>query len=220
MKKLFSILFIAFGVSVFAQEAITEGVANLKTTLSSSDSQMNAQFAMIGDINSVTYFKDNFSRTETSNVMTGNSVSIMDANTQEMLTYMDNPMAGKLYMKQSFNANEEDLKDIEVEKTDETKEFLGYDCAKYIATINKNGATTTMEIYTTDKISAISNQTATLGDKFEGFPLFMTIEANQQGMNMILTIEVTDVKQEAVSTDLFDMTPPEGYKETDNLGGM
>lgn len=220
MKKLFSILFIALGLSVFAQETITEGVANLKTTLSSSDSQMNAQFAMIGDINSVTYFKDNLSRTETSNVMTGTSVSIMDGNTKEMLTYMDNPMAGKLYMKQSFDANKEDLKDIEVEKTGETKEFLGYECTKYIATINKNGANTKMEIYTTDKISAISNQTATLGESFEGFPLYMTIEANQQGMNMILTIEVTDVKQETVSSDKFDMTPPEGYKETDNLGGM
>lgn len=220
MKKLVSILFIALGVSVFAQETLTEGVANLKTTLSSSDSQVNAQFAMIGDINSVTYFKDNLSRTETSNVMTGNSVSIMDGNTQEMLTYMDNPMAGKLYMKQSLKANEEDLKDIEVKKTDETKEFLGYTCSKYVATINKNGATTTMELYTTDKIKAISNQTATLGTNLEGFPLFMTIEANQQGMNMIITVEVTDLKQEAVASDIFDMTPPEGYKETDNLNGM
>lgn len=220
MKKLFSILFIAVGLSVFAQETISEGVANLKTTLSSSDSQMNAQFAMIGDINSVTYFKDNFSRTETSNVMTGNSVSIMDGNTQEMLTYMDNPMTGKLYMKQSFEASEDDLKNIKVEKTDETKEFLGYTCEKYIATIEKNGVTTKMEIYTTDKISAISNQTATLGDSFEGFPLFMTIEAGQQGVSMIFTIEVTDVKKETVSSEVFDMTPPEGYKETDNLGGM
>lgn len=220
MKKLFSILFIAVGLSVFAQETIKEGVANLKTTLSSSDSQMNAQFAMIGDINSVTYFKDNFSRTETSNVMTGNSVSIMDGNTQEMLTYMDNPMTGKLYMKQSFAASEDDLKNIKVEKTDETKEFLGYTCKKYIATIEKNGVTTKMEIYTTDKIKAISNQTATLGDSFEGFPLFMTIEAGQQGVSMIFTIEVTDVKKETVSSEVFDMTPPEGYKETDNLGGM
>ena len=220
MKKLFSILFIALGVSVFAQETITEGVANSKMTLSSSNSQISAQFAMVGDINSITYFKGNSSRTETSNIMTGNSVSIIDTDAQEMLTYMDNPMAGKLYMKQSTVPNEEDLKDVTIEKTGETKEFLGYTCTKYVVTINKNGTPTNMELYTTDKVSAVSNQTATLGSGFEGYPLYMKVVSGQPGNDMIITVEVTEVKQEAVASDKFDMTPPEGYKETDNLGGM
>ena len=219
MKKFLSILLLIFSLSAFAQEAISEGVVNLKTKLSSTDSQMNSQFAMIGDINSVTYFKDNFTRTETSNVMTGNTVSILDGKTQEMLTYMDNPM-GKMYMKKSFTPTEEDLKNMTIEKTDETKDILGYTCTKYLATVTKNGATTNMVIYSTNKISAVSNQVATFGSKLEGFPLLMTIEASQPGMNMTITIEVIEIKKESISLDIFDMTPPEGYTKTDNLMGM
>jgi len=220
MRKLLSILFIAFSVSVFAQSAISEGKATTKTTMSSSNSEVNAQFAMIGDIQSVTYFKNNFSRTETANIMTGNSVNIIDGNSKEMLMYMDNSMIGKQYIKKSIVPSEEDLKGVKVEKTSETKDFLGYSCTKYVATVEKNGGKMNMEIYTTDKISAISGQTANLGTAYEGFPLFIKMMTNQQGIDMTITMEVTDIKAESVSSDIFDMTPPEGYKKTDNLMGM
>ena len=220
MKKLLSILFIAFTVSVFGQNAISEGKAITKTTMSSSNSEVNAQFAMIGDIQSVTYFKDNFSRTETANIMTGNSVNVIDGNAKEMLMYMDNAMMGKQYIKKSIVPSEEDLNGVQVEKTSETKDFLGYNCTKYVATVDKNGGKMNMEIYTTDKISAISGQTANLGAAFEGFPLLIKMMMNQQGIDMTITMEVTEIKAESVSSDIFDMTPPEGYKLTDNLMGM
>ena len=220
MKKLLSILFIAFTVSVFGQNAISEGKAITKTTMSSSNSEVNAQFAMIGDIQSVTYFKDNFSRTETANIMTGNSVNVIDGNAKEMLMYMDNAMMGKQYIKKSIVPSEEDLNGVQVEKTLETKDFLGYNCTKYVATVDKNGGKMNMEIYTTDKISAISGQTANLGAAFEGFPLLIKMMMNQQGIDMTITMEVTEIKAESVSSDIFDMTPPEGYKLTDNLMGM
>ena len=220
MRKLLSILFIAFSVSVFAQSAISEGKATTKTTMSSSNSEVNAQFAMIGDIQSVTYFKDNFSRTETANIMTGNSVNVIDGNAKEMLMYMDNPMIGKQYMKKSIVPSEDELKSVSIEKTGETKSFLGYQCSKYLGTLNKDGAKVDMEIYTTDKISAISGQTSNLGTSLNGYPLFMKMTTKQQGIDITFTMEVTEVKAENVSSDIFNMTPPEGYKQTDNLMGM
>ncbi|HRV54730.1 MAG TPA: hypothetical protein P5264_04270, partial [Mangrovimonas sp.] len=186
MKKLFTILFVILGLNAFAQEAMTEGVIKTKTTMSSPNAEVNAQFAMIGDILSVTYFKDGFTRTETSNVMTGNSVAVIDSNAKEMLMYMDN-MAGKVYMKNSYEPSEEDLKDITVEKTGETKDILGYSCAKYVTTISKNGATVKMDIYATDKLAAVSNQTTSFGDTIKGYPLLMEMKMNQGGMDMVIT---------------------------------
>ncbi|HPF96088.1 MAG: DUF4412 domain-containing protein [Flavobacteriaceae bacterium] len=219
MKKLFTILFVILGLNAFAQEAMTEGVIKTKTTMSSPNAEVNAQFAMIGDILSVTYFKDGFTRTETSNVMTGNSVAVIDSNAKEMLMYMDN-MAGKVYMKNSYEPSEEDLKDITVEKTGETKDILGYSCAKYVTTISKNGATVKMDIYATDKLAAVSNQTTSFGDTIKGYPLLMEMKMNQGGMDMVITMEVTEIKKESVSSDKFDLTPPDGYKQVDKLGGM
>lgn len=219
MKKLFTILFVILGLNAFAQEAMTEGIIKTKTTMSSPNAEVNAQFAMIGDILSVTYFKDGFTRTETSNVMTGNSVAVIDSNAKEMLMYMDN-MAGKVYMKNSYEPSEEDLKDITVEKTGETKDILGYSCAKYVTTISKNGATVNMDIYATDKLAAVSNQTTSFGDTIKGYPLLMEMKMNQGGMDMVITMEVTEIKKESVSSDKFDLTPPDGYKQVDKLGGM
>ena len=219
MKKLFTILFVILGLNAFAQEAMTEGVIKTKTTMSSPNAEVNAQFAMIGDILSVTYFKDGFTRTETSNVMTGNSVAVIDSNAKEMLMYMDN-MAGKVYMKNSYEPSEEDLKDITVEKTGETKDILGYSCAKYVTTISKNGATVNMDIYATDKLAAVSNQTTSFGDTIKGYPLLMEMKMNQGGMDIVITMEVTEIKKESVSSDKFDLTPPDGYKQVDKLGGM
>lgn len=220
MKKLFSILFvITLGLNAFAQETISEGVIKTKTTMSSPNAEVNAQFAMIGDILSVTYFKDGFTRTETSNVMTGNSVAIVDTKAQEMLMYMDN-MAGKIYTKDSYVPTEEEMKGVTVEKTDETKEILGYTCTKYITTLTQNGATVNMDIYSTDKIAATSNQTTSFGDAFKGYPLLMEMKMNQMGMDMNIKMEVTEIKSESVSSDKFDMTPPDGYKQVDKLTGM
>ncbi len=71
-----------------------------------------------------------------------------------------------------------------------------------------------------DKLSAISQQAAMLGQDFTSFPLLMTMNMSQMGMNMTITHEVTDIKEESVSEDKFDMTPPEGYEQTDQLMGM
>lgn len=220
MKKLIFVLVLALSLTGFAQEAMTEGVVKSKQTMSSDNEQMQAQLAMVGDVLSTTYFKSDKTRSETFNLMSGNTTTIMNGDTKEMLMYMDNQMTGKMYTVSDMTPSEEDLKDVKVTKGDETKMVLGYVCQEYNVTLEKEGATVIMDIYVTDKIKAMNPQMAQMGAQIEGFPLFMKMDISQMGMALTIVSEVTEIKKETVSDDKFDMTPPEGYKKTDKLMGM
>lgn len=220
MKKILFVLVCVLSLSTFAQEAISEGVVKSKQTMSSDNEQMQAQLAMIGEILTTTYFKNNKTRSETFNLMSGNSITIMDADSKEMLIMMDNQMVGKKYMTKNMEPGEEDMKNVTIEKGDETKTVLGYVCQEYNITVAKDGTEVKMDMYVTDKISAISNQAIQLGTKVEGFPMYFEMNMSQMGMNIKITSEVTEINKEVVSDDKFDMTPLEGYEKTDKLMGF
>ena len=220
MRKILFIVAVTLNVTIFAQQQIDEGVVISKQTMSSDNEQMNAQLAMLGDMITTTYFKNDKSRSELSNPMTGNTVFIADNNSKKSLVLMDNAMIGKKYMESDISASEEDLENVSVEKTNETKTILGYECTKYNVVMNKDGAEVKMEIYATDKLKAISQQATAFGKDFSGFPMYMDMAIEQQGVKMNMVIEVTEVKAEKVSDDKFSMTPPEGYSKTENLPGM
>lgn len=220
MRKLLFVLVCVFSLSTIAQEAVSEGIAMSKQTMSSDNEQMQAQLAMIGEILTTTYFKNNKTRSETFNLMSGNSITIMDADTKEMLIMMDNQMVGKKYMTKSMEPGEDDMKNVTIEKGDETKTVLGYECQEYNLTVSKDGAEVKMDMFVTDKISAISNQAVQMGTKIEGFPLYMEMTMSQMGMNIKITHEVTEIKKEEVSDAKFEMTPEEGYEKTDKLMGF
>jgi len=220
MKKIFSLLLLALSLTAFSQAEITEGVVISKQTMSSDNEQVSAQFAMIGDIATTTYFKGNKSRSETSNEMSGKTVTIIDGDSKEMIVSMDNQMLGKKYVTKSTVLSEQDLDNVEILEGDETRTILGYECQEYNITVVKEGVTINMEMYATNKLSAISQQATMLGSEFSSFPLFMTMNMSQMGMNMTITHEVTEIKEESVSSEKFDMTPPEGYEKTDQLQGM
>lgn len=220
MKKLLFILALMLSVTAFAQKQINEGVVISKQTMSSENEQMNAKLAMLGDMITTTYFKDDKTRSETSNPMTGEAVFIADKASKKSLMLMDNAMIGKKYMEDDITPSEADLENVTIEKTDETKTILGYECVKYNVSMTKDGADVKMVMYATDKLKAISQQTAAFGKDFSGFPMYMSLALDQQGMKMDLVIEVTEVKAEKVSDEKFNMTPPEGYTKTDNLIGM
>lgn len=220
MRKLVFMTLCILSMSMYAQTQIDEGIVISKQTMSSDNEQMNAQLAMLGDMISTTYFKNDKTRSETSNPMTGTTVFIADNVSKKSLVLMDNAMIGKKYMESDIAPTEEDLKNVTIEKTNEKKTVLGYDCTKYNVTMNKDGAAVKMAIYTTEKLKAISQQTAAFGSDFSGFPLYMTFAIEQQGMTMDLVIEVTEIKAEKISDDKFIMTPPEGYSKGENLPGM
>ena len=220
MKKIVLLLLVAVSSVGFAQETISEGVMLSKQTMSSDNEQMQSQLAMIGDILTTTYFKGNKTRSETSNMMTGTSIAVMDADADQMLVSLNNPMQGKKYMIKSIKPSEEDLKDVKITKGDETKTVLGYECQEYNVEVSKDGATVKLDLYVTEQVSALSSQFANLGIDVKGYALYATMSMSQMGMNLTITQEVTEIKKDVVSDDKFDMTPPEGYEKTDKLQGM
>ena len=201
-------------LSGFTQETMSEGIITTKVTMSSEDANVNASFAVLGDLTSTTSFKNDKSRTEMNSPMTGNNTTIIDNDKKEMLVLADNPMMGKKFIKKEIEneSNEEDP-EIVVTETGDSKTILGYDCKGYKVSITKNGTETKMTMYVTDKIKAPNQNTATLGNKINGFPLLAILDVNQGGMPFTTTMEVTEIKNEKVDDALFDMDIPEGYTE-------
>lgn len=217
MKKLVFLLLATFSLSVVAQDQLAEGVIISKQSMSSDNDEMNAQLKMMGDSPSILYFKGDMSRTETSNPMNGDVTIILDNSKKEMLMLMSNPMYGKKYSIQSTQPKPEDLENITVIKGEETKTILGYECQQYLITMKQQGLDMEIEMFTTDKISAPSNNTANFGDKLEGFPLYFTMKMNQMGANIEIINEVTEVKKETVADEKFSMTPPDGYEKMEGM---
>lgn len=211
MKKLIVFVALAFGMMVSAQEKMNEGIIISKQTIKSDNEQAQERFAMMGDVITTTYFKNNKSRSELKNPMSGDIVTIMDTNTKEILVLMDSPGLGKKYVKQKREISEEQLKTINIVEGDKTKTILGYKCKQYLVTIIQNGAVVEMEIYTTTKIPIVATQTAMLGDKLKGFPLYMVMKMNQMGVDMTVTTEVTEINSAKVLDEKLSLTPPEGY---------
>ncbi|MGB1307938.1 MAG: DUF4412 domain-containing protein [Oceanihabitans sp.] len=221
MKKFICILLVAFSLTTVAQETINEGVISSKMTMSSSNAEVQGQFDMIGDILSTTYFKDDKSRAEVKSMMTGEATSIINNTTKQVLEYRNNPMSGgKTYAENTFETTKEDLKGITVVKTNETKTLLGYECTKYEVSVEQQGATINMDIFSTNKITAVNKRTTGFGKEFQGFPLLMVVKMNQMGVDMTMTMEVTQVEKKAVSMDKFDMTPPKGYTKVQGFQGL
>ncbi len=210
MKKVLTLLALSLTVMVSAQKKITEGVIVSKQTISTDNEQMKAQLEMMGDMQTVTYFKNDKSRAELSNPMSGDVVTLTDS--KNMLVLMDNPMLGKKYMLQNLKDAEDQVKGVEVTEGTETKTILGYKCKQYTVKVTQDAGSMEMEMYTTEDIPVKSQQTSMVGDKVKGFPLYVVMKMTQMGTDMVITTEVTEIKDETVSDDKFDMTPPEGYE--------
>ena len=211
MKKIFTLLALSLTVMVSAQKKITEGVIVSKQTISTDNEQMKAQLEMMGDMETVTYFKNDKSRAELSNPMSGDVVTLTDS--KNMLILMDNPMLGKKYMLQDLGEAKDQVKDVEVIAGTETKTILGYKCKQYTVKLKQDAGNIEMVMYTTEDIPVKSQQTSMVGDKVKGFPLYVVMNMTQMGTDMTVTTEVTEIKDETVADDKFDMTPPEGYED-------
>ncbi|WP_299127989.1 DUF4412 domain-containing protein [uncultured Winogradskyella sp.] len=218
MKKLVILgLSLIMGFTTIAQEKFTEGKIIMSQTMSTDNEQMQAMLKqMMGDepMTIVTYLKGDKSRSEISNPASGDIITISNNDTKEMLMLMDNPMLGKKYQLTSLNIEDEEKleENVKIVQGDNTKTILGYECKEQIVTVNQNGVKMEMSMYITDKITPVmTQQTSMLGNKLKGFPMYMIMNMNQQGMAMKMTFEVIELTKESVANSKFNMTPPEGY---------
>jgi len=212
-KSILLLLAITLSFTSFAQDKFVEGKVISTQTMSSDDEAMNSQLAMIGDVITTTYVKGTKSRSEVSSPMTGDVVTITDMDAKKMLMLMDNPMSGKNYMEMSTDLKAAQVENVDVKNRDDKKTILGYDCDGYDVTMTAGGQTVEMTLYTTKKINAYSQQSQMYGDKIEGFPMYFTMNMNQMGKTITIESTVTDIKEDVIANDMFNMTPPEGYTE-------
>jgi len=212
-----------FTLIATTQEKFNEGKITMSQTLSTDNEEMQAMLEqMMGGklMETVSYVKGQKSRTEINNPMTGDLITISNMDENQMLLLMDNPMLGKKYSLTSLGTGEEgDINDdITIVEGTETKTILGYECKQHMVTIDQDGVKMEMEMYITDKIVPVmSQQTAMLGNKLKGFPMYMVLKMNQQGMAMTITTVVTQLNKESVADGIFTLTPPEGYTKMEGM---
>ena len=217
MKKGLLFLFAVLSISLSAQAELNEGILISNQTMTSDNETVNQQLQAMGGTTSTTYFKGDKSRNESSSAMSGDMTIIIDGSAKQMLMLMNQPVMGKKYTVQSTEPSAEDLASMTVEKGAETKTVLGYECQQYIVKSNQNGQAIEMHMYTTTKINALSQNTTAMAGKVEGYPLYFVVKMNQMGSNIEIINEVTEIKEETVSTELFSLTPPEGYEKMEGM---
>jgi len=215
-KKITLFLFLTISFTLFSQKEIKEGIISMKITMSSDNEQVNNSLAMLGDMSTTTYFKNQKSRTEMKSPMTGENTTIIDNNTKEMLVLINNPMLGKKYIKSTLDVSDEDLNNITVTETGDTKIVLGYKCKGYDVVVKKDNIETKMTLYTTDKITAPNQNSTGLGGKIKGYPMYLELNVSQSGLPLKTIMETTEIKNESIDNSKFDMTVPEGFSEMDN----
>ena len=221
MKKLVLLLLVTISFVCHAQQEIDEGVVVFKQTMSSDNEQMNAQFAMIGELVTTTYFKVDKSRTELSNPFMGEVVTIFDTESGQTLMTMNSPAIGKLYTSKAFSDVVGQNEGVDIKKGAESKTFLGYDCQQYIFTMTQEGVDVEMVMFTTDKIKAIKQETLEFMQDFDGgFPLYIEIKTKNQGMMLSIVQEATSINSEKVEDSKFDLKAPEGFTKVDSMPGM
>ena len=120
------------------------------------------------------------------------------------------------------------LSEVEVEKTSESREILGYDCTKYILNMGGSFSETLwvtpdlempLEYYDASKMMYASM--GPMAARFEkmlesikeidGFPLATDVDIKVMGKDASSSSEVTDIKNGPIPADLF--TVPAGYKK-------
>lgn len=213
MKKTILLVLISISVNTFSQKKIEEGVVFTKLTMSSENAQVNAQLAMMGDMNTTTYFKGNKSCTEMKSPMAGDNTMIIDGDAKKMLSLLSNPMLGKKYTQEDIKVSDEDLKNITITEKGDSKTILNYVCKGYDIAIKKDGVTLQLTMYATNKIKAPTQNTILLGDQFKGYPMYLETEVNQGGMLMKIVMEATEIREEEVADTKFSFAIPEGYSK-------
>ncbi len=151
-------------------------------------------------------------------MMTGDILHTQDKNVRlnrENKTYSVMPEG-----KRSGQAN---ASEPTVTKTSETMKIVGYNCTKYIVTMNEHGQTITSNLWATTDIKdidlkAIAKQQMERGQSMsfegvDGIPLRIETMTPQGQM----TMEVTEIKREALDASTFVI--PADYKETQGMFG-
>jgi GLPGLI family protein len=201
------LLFVLMAASIIYVNAQKIDEGKIVFEISYPDADMpDEQMAMM-PTEMTTYFKGNQAKTDMKMGMGMSQVMIFDNKNKVMTMLMD--MMGN---KSAIKFTEEDIKkqkekdgkggDLDIKKTDETKEIAGYKCKKAVVT-NKDGS---YDIYYTDEITYKNGDWINDYKGIEGFPL--QYKTTQNRLTMQLTAK--SVSKEKVDAGIFAI--PADYK--------
>jgi len=228
-----SILFLTCCLWITTTEAqkINEGHLKFIVDYSSSNPELESQLAVLKGSSSTIYFSPKFSRTEISVSNVSTTTIINDKAKNKSVLFMDGLMGGMKFAVADLEAlagNKDSLKakadNIAIEKTNETKEILGYVCTKYHV-IMEDGSVN--EFWCTPELSHIpqnSTNNYDISSKLDGFPLEYSL--NTSSMQVKFTAnELTEGIDKSAKKRLFNMKIPKDYKvlnkeEIQALGGL
>ena len=225
MRNIFLTLTLSICTSIlFAQ--LKEGHIAYKIETTTDNPEMQMAVGMMQGSTMEVYFKDKFTRGEfkMGTMMTMTTVS--NETTGDVLMLMSG-MMGQTAIKSNSNETAKDTvlnkkPNVDVTLTNETKVIEGYNCKKALIT-DEEGTVSTF--WYTDEISAAKKGQSYLSEDIPGFP--MQFEMNKSGMKMTMTVTKVDTKLSGKTSDLFNMTIPEGYTEMSldqmkqmGMGGM
>lgn len=194
MKKIL-LSFFAFLLTGFVYSQSFEGVIEFKIESPGIDESMKSMMPK----KTTSFIKDQKVRTEMDNPMTGKSITIVDNEQKKVFQLMNMGGAKKCIV---IDIDDEDEnKESEINKLEETKEIAGYTCKK-VEIIQDENITIA---WVTDEIQAPANRK--FNEKLDGFPLSYEVENN--GITMIMT--ATNIEEKRVNNSKFVV--PQGYEK-------
>jgi len=141
----------------------------------------------------------------------GNQSSIEDLNAKTKVGLLD-MMGQKFAISESYEdilKEQEELPDLEMEYTDETKEIAGYMCKKVVAKKAEDGSVFATTWITEDMmVNENINFSNPIFEGLKGMMLQFDLEA---GSGLMLTFTAIEVEQKKIKDSEFEI--PEGYKQ-------
>ena len=188
----------------------SEAIIKFDMEFQSDDPQMKQQLFMMDNSKMVMAFKGQKFYSETKIGAIQNSTTIIDKDADKMVILMSGMMGKKATQKEGLENEEEgNSSEVEFEKTDETKEILGYECFKIVGEDEEGN---TSIYWVTEEITP-EVQTKNFGsDKFKGMPLEFEIIQAQMTMKFTATEVSTEISKKD-EKKYFTTEIPEGYDE-------
>jgi GLPGLI family protein len=208
MKKILLSLIFITGMVITSFAQLKEGHVTYKIDATTDNPEMQMSVGMIQGSTMDMYFKEKVTRTEMKMGVMMTVVTISDATSGNVLMLL-NGMIGQ----KAITTTQSDIEKVDSEKptfevtlVDETKTIVEYTCKKAILTDAEGNETV---FWYTEEIEVSKKGQSSMNELVPGFP--MQYEINKSGMKMVMTVTKLEKKLDVKSTELFDMTIPEGY---------
>ena len=204
--------------ALLLMSALTFGQENYTVKMTMKIEGLPAEYAAMGEQETVTYLKGEKSKVEVTGMM-GSQIALFDGKTHIFLSDAMGNKSGYTATKEEMDAADKSSNESKpkIEYTTEKKMIAGYECTKAIVTsVDKDKKEDKIIVWVTDKIKSDiakrkgSKNMMNLGD-IKGYPLEMEMKKNQGGMDMKIMMTATEVSTAPIPDSVFNVST-EGYK--------